>query len=88
MSVNDDEPVVGLVGQERLADPAQVRLGLLVERDSRADPGVNEQVVAEAAGVGKALAGTRRCSCGMDGADRLYRRLVSLSMAIFSGSPP
>ena len=34
MPVNHDEPVVGVVGEERLADPPQVELGLLVERDS------------------------------------------------------
>ena len=32
VAVDDDEAVIGVVEQERLADPAQVGLALLVER--------------------------------------------------------
>ncbi len=35
VAVDDDESVVGLVDEKRLADPAQVRLALAVERDAR-----------------------------------------------------
>src|SRR4051794_26727684 len=51
MPVNDDEAVIAIVEQERFADPPQVRLALLVERHARANPGMNEEVVAEPAGI-------------------------------------
>src|SRR5947209_17799165 len=49
--VDDDETMVGFIDQERLADPSQVRLALMAQLDSRPDAGVNEQIVAETAGV-------------------------------------
>ena len=55
VTVDDDESMVPFVEQEWFADPAQVGLALLVERDPGPDPGVDEQIVAEAAGVDEAL---------------------------------
>src|SRR3954447_4959458 len=46
--VDDHEAVIGVVGEERLADPSQVRLGLLSKLDARTNSGVHEKVVAEA----------------------------------------
>ena len=51
MAVNDDKSVIGLVEQEGLADPAQIRLALLVDLDAGANAGVNEEIVAEAAAI-------------------------------------
>src|SRR3954471_19624940 len=50
MAVHDREAVIGLIEQKRLADPAQVRLRLLLQLDARSDAGMNEQIVPEAAG--------------------------------------
>ena len=52
VAVDHDEPMVTLVAQERLADPSEVGLGLTVELDPGADPCVNQEIIAEAAGVG------------------------------------
>ena len=54
MPVHDDAAVVGLVEQEGLADPAQVRLELLIDRDAGTNAGVHEQIIAEAAGIDEA----------------------------------
>ena len=51
VAVDDDDAVVGIVEQERLADPSQIGLPLLLERDPGPDPGVDEQIVAEPEGV-------------------------------------
>ena len=48
MAVDNDEAVVGLVEQERLANPAEVRLALLIERD--AGPRFERGRLGEAAG--------------------------------------
>ena len=47
--------MVGVVEQERFANPAKVSLGLLFEVDPRPDSGVDEKIVAEAAAIGEAL---------------------------------
>src|SRR5690348_3240356 len=47
--VDDDEAVRRLVLQEGLSDPAQVALPLFVKRHARSDPGMNKEIVAEAA---------------------------------------
>src|SRR6476659_8016805 len=46
--------MVAVVAQERLADPAQVRLSLLVELDPRPNSRMDEQIIAEAAGIDEA----------------------------------
>jgi hypothetical protein len=55
MAVDDDEAMVGIIKQERLSNPAQVRLTLLVNFHAWPDPSVDEQIVAEAAAVVEAL---------------------------------
>lgn len=55
MAVDDDEAVVGIVQEERFADPAEVRLLLLVKLDSGPDPGMDEKELAETAAVDEAL---------------------------------
>ena len=52
--MDDHEAMIGLVGQERIADPAQVGLALERQIDQRSDAGVDEQIVAEPHRVGKA----------------------------------
>src|SRR6476469_1330296 len=54
MAMNDDKAVIGLVVEERTANPAQVRLPLLVEQYAGTDAGMDEQIVAEAAGIDEA----------------------------------
>ena len=51
MAVNHDDAVVGVVEQERLADPSKIGLPLLLERDPRPDPGMDEQIIAEPEGI-------------------------------------
>ena len=46
--------MVAFVAKEGLPDPSEVRLALPVELDSGADSGVDEEVIAEAAGIGEA----------------------------------
>ena len=53
MPMDHHEPVIAVVEQERLADPAQVGLPLLVKRDARANSGMDEEVIAEAASIGE-----------------------------------
>src|SRR6266851_3692889 len=55
MPVDDDEAMVALVEQEGLADPAQVRLALLVDLDARPDSGMDEQIVTEPAAIDEGL---------------------------------
>ena len=45
--MDDDEAMVAFIVEERVADPAQVVLGLLGQIDAGADAGVDEEVVAE-----------------------------------------
>ena len=59
MAVDDDEAVVGLVEQERLADPAKVGLLLLVDSIPGRMPAWTNKIVAEAAAIDEALAGIR-----------------------------
>src|SRR5688572_1191311 len=49
--MDDDETVIVVIVQERLANPAQVRLFLLGQRHARAHSGVNEKIGADAEGV-------------------------------------
>ena len=49
VTVDDDIAMVRVVQQEGLADPAEVRLPLLLQDNSRPNSSVDEQVVAEAA---------------------------------------
>ena len=51
MAVNDRKSVVGVVAEERFADPAQVGLPLLIEANARPDSRVNEDIIAKAHGV-------------------------------------
>ena len=55
MTVDHREAVVTIIQQERLSDPAQVRLGLLFKLHTGADPGVNEEIVPEAARIHESL---------------------------------
>jgi hypothetical protein len=55
MPVDDDKAMLFLVAEERLADPPKVELILVSEIDARPDPGMDEQIVAEAEGVGEAF---------------------------------
>ena len=55
MAVDHDEAVIGLVEQEGLADPSEVGLALLFELNPGPDAGVDEQIITEAAAIGKAL---------------------------------
>src|SRR6476620_7475519 len=54
MPMDDHESVIGVVVQERLADPAKVGLTLLLDLDPGADARVDEEIIPEAAGVDKA----------------------------------
>src|SRR3982750_120942 len=54
VALHDNETVIGFVEQEGFPDPAQVRLALLFEFDSRPDSGVDEYIVAEPAGIDEA----------------------------------
>ena len=51
VAVDDDDAMVAAVVEEALADPPEVAADLLVEGDSRADSGMDEQIVAEAEAV-------------------------------------
>ena len=63
--MDNHEAMVGLVGQERIADPAQVGLALERQIDQRPDAGVDEQIVPEPHRIGKAsqkfFMGRREC---------------------------
>ena len=63
--MNDHHAMIAVVEQERLADPAQVGLGLFVERNAGADTGVNEEIVAETAAIGEGLLRNFTCSRGI-----------------------
>ena len=61
VAVDDDAAVVGLRGQERLADPTQVVLASAPRsRDARPDARVREDVVADARSAGSAAGQERR----------------------------
>jgi hypothetical protein len=66
MAMNDEAAMVVRVGQERLADPAQVVRLLVLNRDAGTDTGVNKQVIAEPDGVAGLLQ-----ECDMRRRDRL-----------------
>ena len=53
--VNHHKTMVGLVKKEGVTDPAQIRLKLLVELDTRPDAGVDEQEITEPAGIDEAF---------------------------------
>src|SRR5258707_8439804 len=53
MPVDDDEAMIAVVEQERLADPAQIGLALPVELDARTNSRMDAEVIAESAGIGK-----------------------------------
>ena len=55
MPVDDDPSMVAAVVEKRLADPSQIRGGLLGKRDTRSYSRVNEKIFAERCRVGKAL---------------------------------
>src|SRR6478672_1503351 len=55
MAVDHDESVIGVVKQEWRANPAKVGLGLLLELDPGTDPGMDEQIIAKAAGIHEAV---------------------------------
>ena len=55
VAMDDDQAMVAIVEQERLADPAKVGLVLVLDRYPWPDSGMNEEIVAKPAGVGKAL---------------------------------
>ena len=87
VAVHDDAAMFLAVAQEWLADPAQVHPRLLVDPDAGPDPGVDEQIVAEAEGVGKAV--EEGAMLGRDVAlDLADRRLLAPSRASASGSMP
>ena len=48
VAVNDDEAMIAVIFEERLANPAQVGLPLLVELHPRPDPGMDDHIVAKA----------------------------------------
>src|SRR5262245_31602638 len=51
VTVNHNKSMVGMVGQERLPDPAHVLLPLLVQCQPRPDSGVDEEIIAEPARI-------------------------------------
>src|SRR4051794_29468063 len=51
--VDDDKTMIAVIREEWLPDPSQVRLRLLGQLDSRTNSGVDEEVVAEATGIGE-----------------------------------
>src|SRR5688500_13008371 len=51
VAVDDDDAMVAPVVEEAFADPAEVATDLLVERHAGADPGMDEQIIAEAEAV-------------------------------------
>src|SRR3569623_269454 len=53
VAMDDDEAVVGLIPEEWLADPAQVRLLLPFDLHSRPDTGMDEKIISETAGIGE-----------------------------------
>src|SRR6185369_4497260 len=55
VAMDDDETVVGLIEQERLADPSQVGLELPVELDAGANARMDEEIIPEPAGIGEGL---------------------------------
>jgi hypothetical protein len=77
--MNDDEAVVAIIEQERLADPAHIVLALLVEIDARPDPRMDEQIVAKAAAIGEALQEFHMFfgDCMADDRQRLFIRQMS-----------
>src|SRR4051812_24268682 len=54
VSMDDDKAVIRLIEQERLANPPEVRLILLLERNAGADAGMDEEIIAEAARIDEA----------------------------------
>src|SRR4051812_15261966 len=66
--MDNDKAVVSVVGKERLTDPAQVRLRLLIERSPGTNAGVDEQIIAEPTGIvegsqeGGMVGGNRRAN--------------------------
>lgn len=55
MTMDDDEPVIGLVEEEWFADPPKVGLPLLIELHAGPNAGMHEEIVAEPATVVEAL---------------------------------
>ena len=53
--MHDHAAMIMAVGQEGAADPAQIMGLLLVDRDARADAGMDEQIIAEAERVAEAF---------------------------------
>src|SRR5688572_24186385 len=75
MAMNHREAMFGLVHQEWLADPAQIGPGLLLERNSRPDAGMDEQIAAGPESVVKTAQelAVRGGNSGAHGLDRLRR---------------
>src|SRR4051794_33635018 len=56
VAVDDDEPIIGsLVGEEWVTNPPQIRLALLVNRNSGANARVDEQIVTKSAAIHEAF---------------------------------
>jgi len=52
--MDDDAAMVRLIEQERLANPSEIRLDLVVDRYTRPNPRMHEKVIAKPAGIDEA----------------------------------
>ena len=53
--MNDHEPVVAVVVEKGLTNPAQIVLRLLLQLDPGPDSGMYKQIISEAAAIDKAF---------------------------------